>query len=186
MAIHAPITGAPPRAILLPTADTPLGRILAQFDRLKLEAAIEVMIGLLDVTDGDPEDHQANGDELDGTGGEDDFIDRSSHVDGAGCPISDPGEDEDSPTDTAWIEQVDQTARQPYRARGATVEDQGTGEAIGVLEDAEEDDAAEDDGQFLWGGMNGRLRAWGSPSDDACTEETLQPAVMPDAAANDA
>ncbi len=44
--------------------------------------------------DGDP-DLEPNGDELDGTSGEDDFIDHNASWQGhPGCPVSDPPEDD--------------------------------------------------------------------------------------------
>jgi hypothetical protein len=57
--------------------------------------AVEVLVDVLDLIGGDS-DVEANGDELDFNGAEDDFEDYPlSHTDmGAGCPISDPGEDE--------------------------------------------------------------------------------------------
>lgn len=50
----------------------------------------------MDADDGNP-DVELNGDELDGNGGEDDFVSWGvgiSGYGGPGCPISDPGEDE--------------------------------------------------------------------------------------------
>lgn len=64
-----------------------IARILALYQRDQLAGFIEVAIGLLDLADGDP-DIEPNGDELDGTGGEDDFMDHA-HA-GPGCPVSDP------------------------------------------------------------------------------------------------
>jgi hypothetical protein len=49
------------------------------------------MIDHLDEMDGDP-DLEANGDELDGSLGEDDFCDHNADWLGhPGCPLSDPG-----------------------------------------------------------------------------------------------
>jgi len=73
-----------------PSALAPVERVLAAFDRNQLAGFIEVAIGLLDLADGDP-DLEPNGDELDGTGGEDDFVDYEGN--GPGCPVSDPGGD---------------------------------------------------------------------------------------------
>lgn len=69
-------------------------RVLAQFDRRKLGAAIEVMIALLDVTDGDC-DAETNGDERDASWHENP---------GAGCTRAllephEDAEDDDSPED---------------------------------------------------------------------------------------
>lgn len=70
-------------------------RILSQFERPQLAGFIEVAISLLDTLDGDP-DVEANGDEIDGTNGEDEaFYGTGGNAwagpSGAGCPISDPG-----------------------------------------------------------------------------------------------
>ena len=70
-----------------------VARILSRFDRGKLEGFITVAIGLLDVFDGDA-DEEANGDELDGTRAEDEHGDFAFYAGGPGCPIADPGEDE--------------------------------------------------------------------------------------------
>ena len=80
----------------IPTAATPIERILSRFDRAKLEAFITVAIELLDAAnDPDLEDDdppEANGDELDGINSEDDFWPHShGWKQEAGCPISDPG-----------------------------------------------------------------------------------------------
>jgi len=47
--------GATAPAILLHTAATPIGRILARFERDQLESFVAVAIDLLDAIDGDPE-----------------------------------------------------------------------------------------------------------------------------------
>ena len=52
--------------------------------RAAIEAAIESMIGLLDLVDADPD--------LETTGAEDDFMDHGPIFDGSiGCPVADPG-----------------------------------------------------------------------------------------------
>lgn len=72
--------------------------ILSRFDRKQLHGFIAVAIDLADALDGDT-DIEANGDELDGTGGEDDFCDHGYNY-GAGCPVSDPDEAvDDQPCD---------------------------------------------------------------------------------------
>jgi hypothetical protein len=77
--------------IAIPGAATPIERILGRFDRAQLEGFIAIAIDLLDLADGDP-DVERNGDELDGSMGEDDFHDQSADWLGhAGCPIADPG-----------------------------------------------------------------------------------------------
>ena len=54
-----------------------------------LEGLAEIVIQRLDELDGDV-DIEANGDELDGTAGEDDFCQHSNWRQISGCPISDP------------------------------------------------------------------------------------------------
>lgn len=82
---------------VLPSAATPVERILSRFDRKQLEDFIEVAISLLDVAnDPDMEEDdppEANGDELDGNPAEDEFcVHRGS---GPGCPIADPDKGSD-------------------------------------------------------------------------------------------
>ena len=74
---------------------TPLERALCRFTRREVEALVSAAIDLLDRADGDP-DLGPNGDELDGSMGEDDFSDHNAplHLLGAGCPVADPGEHE--------------------------------------------------------------------------------------------
>lgn len=55
--------------------------------RAAIDAMLDQAIAELDAIDGDP-DIEPTGDELDGTGGEDDFCCHS--YDGPGCPIADP------------------------------------------------------------------------------------------------
>lgn len=78
-----------PSAALLESA-------IRRLSRDALADLCEQLIDRLDTMDPDP-DFETDGDELDGTGAEDDFWSRN---DGAliypGCPISDPGEDSDS------------------------------------------------------------------------------------------
>lgn len=81
-----PATPSVPAAIL---------RTLGRFDRPVLESFITVAIELLDVMDGDT-DLEPNGDELDGNNAEDDFWPHSNWLDHAGCPVSDPPEDDDA------------------------------------------------------------------------------------------
>lgn len=65
--------------------------LLANLDRSVIASAVEVLVNLLDVLDGDP-DVEANGDELDGNGAEDDFCEHNTplSLQGPGCPIADP------------------------------------------------------------------------------------------------
>ncbi len=52
-----------------------------------LAEVCESLVSTLDIAAGDP-DLEPNGDELDGDGGEDDFM--QHNADGPGCPIADP------------------------------------------------------------------------------------------------
>jgi hypothetical protein len=54
--------------------------------RADVEAAVERLVDMFDATEGDP-DLELNGDELDGTGAEDDFCDHivPGHLQGPGC-----------------------------------------------------------------------------------------------------
>lgn len=93
--------------------------LLTTFDRGTIASAIEVMMAVLDAIDGDP-DIEPNGDELDGTGAEDDFCDHSDLYGYPGCPISDPGGgDEDGGQEAeggeAW--EMDRTLMRPHRDR---------------------------------------------------------------------
>ncbi len=53
------------------------------------------LIERLDDIDGDPDFQQADGDELDFNAAEDDFCDHSGWKAEAGCPVADPGEEDD-------------------------------------------------------------------------------------------
>ena len=64
-----------------------LSRVLLRYERAQVEGFIEIAIALLDFADDDP-DVELNGDELDGTGSEDDFCGHSPS--GPGCPVADP------------------------------------------------------------------------------------------------
>uniref|UniRef100_UPI0035CA680C hypothetical protein n=1 Tax=uncultured Sphingomonas sp. TaxID=158754 RepID=UPI0035CA680C len=69
-------------------ADTLLARI-PSLPRAALERVAQMLIDHLDEIDGDP-DREYDGDELDGTAGEDDFYPHSNWLDAPGCPIADP------------------------------------------------------------------------------------------------
>ena len=73
----------PPLAYIMGTPAAPLEAV-----RNTIQRAIDA----LDDIDGDP-DLEPNGDELDGSLGEDDFCLHNA-LPGSGCPISDPGGDE--------------------------------------------------------------------------------------------
>jgi hypothetical protein len=92
----------------MPQPPAAITRVLAAFNRKTLEGFITVAIDLLDFAAGDP-DMEANGDEEDGTRGEDDFGFHSARDGLAGCPVSDPGENEGHAEPGAWLERVDQT-----------------------------------------------------------------------------
>ena len=65
-------------------------RLLSRHSPHEIAEAIEVLVELLDLLGGDP-DVEANGDELDGHGGEDDFTSHNTGpIAGPGCPCSDP------------------------------------------------------------------------------------------------
>lgn len=87
MATHAPITGAPTRA----PAFLHLRRRLSAEIETHL-SRVDLLLARLNRLDGDC-DLEPAGDELDGTGAEDDFSPHNAswHA-GPGCPISDPGE----------------------------------------------------------------------------------------------
>lgn len=91
MASAAPITGAPTRA----PAFLHLRRRLSAEIETHL-SRVDVLLARLNRLDGDA-DFEPNGDELDGTGAEDDFCPHSAswHA-GPGCPISDGCEPEDA------------------------------------------------------------------------------------------
>ena len=69
--------------------------IISSLPRHVLSRLVTRMIERLDDIDGDPEFQQADGDELDGNAAEDDFCDHSGWKAEAGCPVADPGEDDD-------------------------------------------------------------------------------------------
>ena len=71
-----------------------VGRIFSRYGRENLEAFITAAIDLMDTLDGDP-DFGPDGDELDGTGAEDDFFPQGNVAAAPGRPLSDPGEDDD-------------------------------------------------------------------------------------------
>lgn len=67
-----------------------IAQALPKLTRHELEAVTERLIEYLDTLDPDP-DVESNGDELDGTAGEDDFYPHSYRWKAEpGCPISDP------------------------------------------------------------------------------------------------
>lgn len=67
-------------------------RALTAFQQASSEAA-EILLRRLDDIDGDP-DLSPDGDELDGSLAEDDFSPKGTGISGPGCPLSDPGEDD--------------------------------------------------------------------------------------------
>lgn len=99
---------APQAPVVLPFPTAPampaVARILARYDRDKLEAFIAVAIDLLDTLDPNP-DAEPNGDELDGSNAEDDYggAANAGLWGGPGCPISDPDAAiDDSACDEPW------------------------------------------------------------------------------------
>ena len=74
--------------VILPHNLSAAAAFLAQFDRKAVGTAVEVLVGLLDVTDEDPD--------LETCRAEDDFTTLPKGIDyGPGCEISDCGEDDD-------------------------------------------------------------------------------------------
>lgn len=99
------------RAILLSDLPSVLGGDVAARE---IADQIEGLIAFLDDLGGDP-DVELNGDEVDGTAGEDDFYPHTDWRDQPGCPISDPdactaGEDGD------WLSRSDGGAGDPEDA----------------------------------------------------------------------
>ncbi|MBU1607187.1 MAG: hypothetical protein KKD08_10330 [Alphaproteobacteria bacterium] len=70
--------------------------ILSRFNRDQLHGFIAVAIDLADALDGDP-DIEPDGDETDGSMGEDDFVGHNVplSLQGPGCPSADCGEEDD-------------------------------------------------------------------------------------------
>jgi hypothetical protein len=99
----------PPIALLRALPAGPLARkyqrlkeladLFAAFDRDDMEAAVDLLLAQMDADDGDP-DVEPNGDELDGGNAEDEEGTGSngSNFALAGCPISDPPEEDDADT----------------------------------------------------------------------------------------
>jgi len=73
--------------------------------RTELGDTVEALIAILDATEDDP-DLEPNGDELDGSGAEDDFGGHNvpGHLQGPGCPIADP----DMAADDIECDDIDQ------------------------------------------------------------------------------
>lgn len=63
--------------------------VIPSLSRAELGRLVHRMIGHMDDMDGDT-DLEPNGDELDGSLGEDDFCDHNTYMPGPGCPVSDP------------------------------------------------------------------------------------------------
>ena len=118
------------RPTAIPAAPTVL-QVLGRFDRQSLASFITVAIDLLDVVDGD-NDAEPNGDEQDGNASEDEFM---HHGHSLGCPIADPGEDDDP--------------------GGGNVEDEG--ENADAEDTGEVADYGEDQRELRW--RHGSLRA---------------------------
>lgn len=58
--------------------------------REQLAGAVEQLVAIIDLLDGDADDGNANGDELDGSNAEDDWWPHALALAGPGCPIADP------------------------------------------------------------------------------------------------
>lgn len=103
-----------------------VARVFADFDREQISAAVEIMVALLDATDGDPDLENA-------TDLEDDFalspIAAGFGADGPGCSIAD--------TDAgAYVE---------WHTKPANLRRNGQAEILPGHEDDEDDDPAEED-----------------------------------------
>ena len=70
-----------------------LQQALPRLTRHELEGVVELLIDRLDAINPNA-DSESNGDELDFTGAEDDYQPGWDYTQGAGCPISDPAEDD--------------------------------------------------------------------------------------------
>lgn len=68
-------------------------KLLNRHSPHEIAEAITILIDVLDLLGGDP-DLEPNGDELDGTGAEDDFCPQKAprSLQGPGCPLADPDE----------------------------------------------------------------------------------------------
>ncbi|WP_327751675.1 hypothetical protein VVT58_01935 [Sphingobium sp. SJ10-10] len=64
--------------------------VIPSLSRPELGRLVQRMIDHMDAMDGDT-DLGPNGDELDGSMGEDDFCVHKTYMAGPGCPVSDPG-----------------------------------------------------------------------------------------------
>lgn len=64
--------------------------VIPSLSRPELGRLVQRMIDHMDAMDGDT-DLGPNGDELDGSMGEDDFCVHNTYMAGPGCPVSDPG-----------------------------------------------------------------------------------------------
>lgn len=127
-------------------------RLVATLDRDEIEHAIEALIGFLDCKAPNP-DIEANGDELDGTGGEDDFCAHSLYAAGPGCPLADIAEDDDSDRCAAGDDMVRSGAAIRYCDK--RVYSPGMGDD----DDAEGDDAGFP--EYALDQTTAQLNAWG-------------------------
>ena len=95
----------------------PLLRMVPGLSRPLLARLTERMIDRLDELDGDP-DVETNGDELDGTGGEDDFCSHNlSWLGFPGCPVADPGGEDDVDHAAEERDMIDRDAKTEHRRR---------------------------------------------------------------------
>lgn len=73
--------------VILPNNFAQAAAVMAQFDRDKIASAVEVLVNLLDVLDGDPDlEGECSEDEISRC----DDIGRPVRADGPGCEIADP------------------------------------------------------------------------------------------------
>lgn len=115
-----------------------------------VEALIEELIGALDAADGDL-DLEPNGDELDGSTAEDEFVVHGQSIGGPGCPFADPSDR----TLPEWH-------TLPARDRRAEV---AMGRMMGGRwsdhEDDEEDDGPDSSGDEAEPDFRARIRGYG-------------------------
>ena len=102
--------------VILPDHFSQAAAVMARFDRAAIGSAIEVLVGLLDVLDGDPD--------LEGECSEDEFSrctddGRAIEGDGPGCEIADPsGMNDEDGINTLFLATLD-------RGPGCQISDEG-------------------------------------------------------------
>ena len=91
-----------------------IAQAIPKLTRNDLEALTERLIDYLDEQDGNA-DVELNGDERDGSLGEDDFCPQNNRYGAAGCPVSDPDMAvDDGPCDDDFDREVEQCEEGPF------------------------------------------------------------------------